>query len=108
MSITPPPIKIHLYSTYIAIFRLDPAGTTKNTFKPSSMCKSASQPVLSMMQLIPHATRRTRHGTPHLMEVMSAGSVKTRSASSWQRKDARVYVHTTTAAMHDIEYTPHA
>ena len=69
------------------------------------MCKSASQAVLSRMQLTLHATRLTPHGASRLVQAMSAWSVKTRHAPSRHCRDARVYDHTTTA-MHEIEYTP--
>ena len=66
--------------------------------------KSASQAVLSRMQLTLHATRRTPHGASRLVQAMSAWSVKTRRAPSRHCRDARVYGHTTTA-MHDNECT---
>ena len=66
--------------------------------------KSASQALLSRMQLTLHATRRTPHGASRLVLAMSAWSVKTRRAPFRYCRDARVYGHTTTA-MHDTEYT---
>ena len=66
--------------------------------------RSASQAVLSRMQLTLHETRRTPHGASRLVLAMSAWSVKTRCAPSRHCKDARVYGHTTTTAMHDNEY----
>ena len=59
--------------------------------------KSASQAVLSRMQLTLHATRRTPHGGSRLVLAMSAWSVNTRRAPSRHGRDARVYGHTTTA-----------
>ena len=76
--------------------------------------KSASQAVLSGMQLTLEATtRRTPHGALRfwcrrfalLVQVMSAWSVQTRRAPSRYCRDTRVYGHTTTA-MHGNEYTP--
>ena len=66
--------------------------------------KSASQAVLSKMQLTLHANRRTPPGASRLALAMSAWSVKTRRAPSRRCRDARVYGHTTTA-MHDNEYS---
>ena len=56
------------------------------------------------MQLTLHATRRTPHGAPRLVQAMPAWQMKTRHAPSRHCKDARVYGHTTTA-MPGIEYT---
>ena len=67
--------------------------------------KSASQAVLSRVQLTLHATRRTPHGSLRFVLAMSAWSVKTRRAPSRHCRDARVYGHTTTAML-DNEYTP--
>ena len=67
--------------------------------------KSASKAVLSRMQLILHATRRTHLGASRLVEALSTWSVKTRRAPSRHCRDARAYGHATTA-MHDNEYTP--
>ena len=64
--------------------------------------KSASQAVLSRMQLSLHATHRKPHGASSLVLAMSAWSVKSRRAPSQHCRDARVYGHATTA-MHDIE-----
>ena len=78
-----------------------------NSLKLSSMDKSASQAVLSRMQLIIlHATRPTPYVSLRKAwyKKVSACSVKTRRASSRRCRFARVYRHTTTA-MHDIEYT---
>ena len=69
--------------------------------------KSASQAVLSRMQLTLQATRRTPHGASRLVLAMSAWLVKTRRTPSRYCKDARVYGHTTTA-MHANEYTSRA
>ena len=66
--------------------------------------KSASQAVLSRMQLTLHATRRSPHGASCLAQAMLAWSVKTRHAPSRHCRDTRVYGQTTTA-MHDNEYT---
>ena len=63
--------------------------------------KSASQAVLSRMQLTLHATRRTPHGASRLVLAMSAWSVKTRRAPSRRCRGARVYGHMTTAT-HDM------
>ena len=67
--------------------------------------KSASQAVLSRMQLTLHATRRTPHGASRLVLAMSPWSVETRRAPSRHCRDARVYGPTTTAMLDD-EYTP--
>ena len=67
---------------------------------------SASQAVLSWMQLTLHATRRTPHGASRLVLAMYAWLVTTGRAPSGHCRDAWVYGHTTTA-MHDNEYTPH-
>ena len=56
------------------------------------------------MQLTLHTARRTPHSASHLVQAMSAWSVKTRRAQSPHCRDARVYGHATTA-MHDNEYT---
>ena len=66
-----------------------------------------SQTVLSRMQLTLHATRRTPHVVPRLVQAMSAWSVKTRRLPSRHCKDARAYGHTTTA-MHDMSTPPPA
>ena len=63
--------------------------------------KSASQAVLSRMQLALHATRRTPHGASRLVLAMPAWSVKTRRAPPRHCKDARLYCHTATA-IHDM------
>ena len=63
--------------------------------------KSASQAILSRMQLTYHATRRIPHGASRLVLAMPAWSVKTRRAPSRHFRDVRVYGHTTTA-MHDM------
>ena len=52
-----------------------------------------------------HATRRTPHGAWRLVQAMSAWLVKTRRAPSWDRRNARVYDHTT-AAMHKLSTPP--
>ena len=54
----------------------------------SSIFKSASQAVLSKMQLTLHETPRPPHGPSRLVQAMSAWSVKTRNAHC---RDARVY-----------------
>ena len=71
--------------------------------KLSSICKSTSQAVLSRMQLTLHANHQTPHSASRLVQSISVWSVKTRHASSWHCRDARVYGHTTTA-IHEIEY----
>ena len=58
--------------------------------------KSASQAVLSRMQLTLHATRQTPRGASRLVLAISAWSVKTRRALRQHCRDARVYGHTTT------------
>ena len=67
--------------------------------------KSAPQAVVSSMQLILHAARRTTYGTSRLVQVMSVLSVETRRAQSGHCRDAKVYGHTTTA-MHDTGSPP--
>ena len=67
--------------------------------------KSASQAVLSRMQLTLHATRRTPHGASGLAQAMSAWSAESRPAPSRRCRDARVYIHSTTA-MHDMSTPP--
>ena len=57
------------------------------------------------MQLTLHATCATPHGVSHLVQAMSAWSVKTPRAPSQQCGDARVCGHTTTA-MHDMSTPP--
>ena len=74
-----------------------------NTLPP--LRKSASQVVLSRMQLTLHATRRTPHGASRLVRAMSAWLVTTRRAPSRHSRDARVYGHTTTA-MHKLSTVP--
>ena len=66
--------------------------------------KSASQAVLSRMQLTLDATHRTPHGASRLVLAISAWSVKIRRAPSRHCRDARVDGRTTTAT-HDNEYT---
>ena len=68
------------------------------------MCKSASQAVLSRMQLALHATRRTPHGASRSVPAISAWSVTTRHAAFRYSRDARAHGHTTTT-MH--EYRVH-
>ena len=58
------------------------------------MSKSASQAVLSRMQVTLHTTRRIPHGKSRLVQAMSAWSVKTRRAPHRHSRDARVYDHT--------------
>ena len=67
--------------------------------------KSASQAVLSRMQLTLHATRRTPHGAPCLVLAMSTWPVKSRRALSRHCRDVRVYGHTTTA-VHGVSNPP--
>ena len=67
--------------------------------------KSASQAVLSRMQLTLHATRRTPHGAPCLVLAMSTWPVKSRRALSRHCRDVRVYGHTT-MAMYDMSTPP--
>ena len=67
--------------------------------------KSASKAVLSRMHLTLHTTRPTPHGVSRLVQTMCAWSMKSRRAPSRQCRDARVYVHTTTA-MHDVSNPP--
>ena len=62
---------------------------------------SASQAVLSRMQLTLYATRPTPHGASRLVQAMSAWSAKTRRAPSRHYRDAMVYGHTTTV-MHGM------
>ena len=56
---------------------------------------SASQVVISRMQLTLHATRRTPHGASRLVLAMSAWSVKIRRAPPRHCRVARVYGHMT-------------
>ena len=67
--------------------------------------KSASQAVLSRMQLTLHGTRRTYHGASPLVLAMFVWWVKTRRAPSRHCRNARVYGHAT-SAMHQNEYPP--
>ena len=67
--------------------------------------KSATQAVLSMMQLALHATRQMPHSASPLTLAMSTWSLKTRIAPPRHCRDSRVYGHTT-MAMHVNEYTP--
>ena len=57
--------------------------------------KSASQAVLSRMQITLHATRPTPHGASRLVQAMAACSLRTRRAPSRHCRDARVYGNTT-------------
>ena len=68
------------------------------------MPKSVLRAVLGRMQFTLHATRRTPHVAPRLVQAISAWSVKTRRAPSRHGRDARVYGHTTTA-MHKLSTT---
>ena len=74
------------------------------TVHPPPSFKSASQTVLSRVQLTLHATRRTPHGVSRLVQAMSVWSVKTLRAPSRHFRDARVYGHATTV-MHDVDFT---
>ena len=99
-----------MYVSKRYVFRHPTLVATRETNQFTRRChpyarKSASQAVLSRMQLTLHATRRTPHGASCLVLAMSARSVKTRRAPSRHCRDARVYGHTTTA-MHDNDYTP--
>ena len=60
----------------------------KNTHK---VRKSASQVVLSRMQVTVHATRQAPHGGSRLVRAMSAWLVKTRRAPPRHCGDARAY-----------------
>ena len=86
------------------------SGHTRKQINSFDAChpyarESASEEVLSMMQLTPHATRPTPHCASRLVQAMSAWLVKTRRAPSRYYRNAKsVYGHTTTA-MHDNEYT---
>ena len=64
---------------------------------------SASQAVLSRMQLTLHATRRTPHDALRLALAISAWLRITRRAPSRHCRGARCYSHTT-AARYDYEY----
>ena len=52
--------------------------------------KSASQAVISRVQLILQSAHRAPHGALRLVQAMSAWSVKTRRAPTRHRRDARV------------------
>ena len=77
-----------------------------NSLKLSSICKSASQAVLSRMQLILHATRRTPHGASRLVQAICLVG-QARHAPSRHCKDATGYGHSTTA-MHEYQVYPPA
>ena len=100
----------HPRGSYIIYPLLSLEATTPENPPPinsmlSSICKSASQAVLSRMQLTLHATRRTPHGASGLAQAMSAWSAESRPAPSRRCRDARVYIHSTTA-MHDMSTPP--
>ena len=59
--------------------------------------RPASQTASSSMHLTLHATRRTPHCAPRLVQAMPAWSVRTRRLQSRHRSDSRVYGHMTTA-----------
>ena len=61
------------------------------------MPKYVLRAVFGRMQFTLHATRRTPHGASRLVQAMSAWLVRTRRAPSRHGRDARVYIHTTTA-----------
>ena len=74
--------------------------------KVRTSCRtSASQAVLSRIQLTLQATRRTPHSASHLVQAKSACSVKTRRTPSQHCRDARVYGRAGTA-MHDTKSPP--
>ena len=79
-----------LHSAPIAVSGSGHTGNLINALKLPSICKYASQAVLSTMQLTLHATRRTTHGASRLVQAMSAWSVKTSRAPSRHCSDARV------------------
>ena len=60
------------------------------------MQETPASPVLSVMKLNLHATRRTPHGGARLVQGMSDWSVKTRRAPSRHCTDARAYGYATT------------
>ena len=75
--------------------------------KLSYICKkarTASQVVLSRLQLKFHSTHQTLHGASRLLQAMSAWSVKTRRAPPRHCTDARVYIKTT--FMHEMSTPP--
>ena len=57
-----------------------PPGRNTSSLHLSSMCESASQAFRGRMRLALHATRRTHHPAPRLVQAMSPWSVKTRRA----------------------------
>ena len=61
------------------------------------MPKYVLRAVFGRMQFTLHTTRRTPHGASRLVQAMSAWLVRTRRAPSRHGRDARVYIHTTTA-----------
>ena len=70
-------------------FRLEVATRKRvNSFEAVYHCKSASQAILSRMQLPLDATRRTPHGASRLVQAISARSVKTRRARSVKTRRA--------------------
>ena len=79
-------LKVRCQMTWLASFSLLcvvlPLSPTPINSTLSSVYKSASQAILSRMQLTVHATRRTPHGASRLVPAMSAWSVKTRRACS--------------------------
>ena len=96
--------KRQLRSTPIAVSGSGHTGNNINSLNLPSIRKSASQAVLSRVQLTLHATRRTPHGASRLVQVSSAWSVKIRRAPSRYCRDTRVFYGHTTTAMHDTEY----
>ena len=69
--------------------------------------KSASQVILSRMQITLHATCPTPNGASRLVRAMPAWSAKTRPALSRHYRDARVYTLRSYRYGHAwTEYTP--
>ena len=92
MSMYPPP----LYKLFDAVIH-----TQESTHKVPT---SASQAVLSRIQVTLHATRRKPHGALRLVQAMSAWVVKPDVVCPGI-VGMRESVHTT-MAMHDNEYPP--
>ena len=95
--------------TPITVSGGDHTATLSSTCKKvRTRCRNPPQKrLLLLMQLVLHATRRTPRGASRSVQATFAWSVKIRRTPSRRCRDARVYVHTTTA-MHDNEYTPPA
>ena len=81
-----------LHGTPIAVSGSGHTGNLTNSLKLSSVCKSASQAVLSRMHLTLYSTHQTPHGVSRLVQAMPPSSVKTRHAPSRHCRYAKVNI----------------